>query len=125
MGKFGQRRDEDYKKVGNYQKDNIKLTLRVSKLQAAVKDEHDRWLTSTGQPVDETFQWWTSARTRLQDELFQAEHELHAFQGAREEALQVAEKYFKKRTEMKAVEDKRRLELQVALEEEHLEQLRI
>lgn len=120
--KFLRPKDEEWIKLGHFQKDNIRLALRVGKLQQALKEEHDRWVKSDT-ANDDTFQWWTASRARLQDELFHEQGELAQVQGAMEEAVQVSESFYQKKAGRAAEDTQKRIGLQEALEEEHMQEL--
>lgn len=90
---------EEWRKVDFFQKDNIRLALRVSHLQQALQQEHQRAVQRDQDPDDITqypdFKWWAAPRTHLQDRLFKAEGEVSLAKEENRIAVEIAEAHFK------------------------------
>mmetsp|Transcript_46421 Transcript_46421/g.92113 ORF Transcript_46421/g.92113 Transcript_46421/m.92113 type:complete len:326 (-) Transcript_46421:44-1021(-) len=118
----------EWRRVSHFQKDAVRLTLRVSKLQTALQQEHSRLLqleegqingvAAMKEDEEDSLEWWAASRTRLQDELFKAQSKLQRATLETETALKTAEDHFRQR-EASALEtfEKERAELQAKLHE--------
>jgi len=132
-------RAPEWRRVSHFQKDAVRLTLRVSKLQTALQQEHSRLLqleqgenhidSAVRESEEDPLEWWAASRTRLQDELFRAQNQLKRATLETETALKTAEDHYRrqvdeleiacKKHEVSALEtfEKERAELQSQLHE--------
>jgi len=125
-------RAPEWRRVSHFQKDAVRLTLRVSKLQTALQQEHSRLLQlqqgdeAPTEGEEDPLEWWAASRTRLQDELFRAQGQLRKATMEQETALKTAEDHYR-RHEASTLEtfEKERAELQAQLHEvqEHCKEL--
>lgn len=125
-------RAPEWRRVSHFQKDAVRLTLRVSKLQTALQQEHSRLLqleqgdVAPREHEEDPVEWWAASRTRLQDELFRAQGQLQRATMEQETALKTAEDHYR-RHQACALEtfERERAELQAQLNEvrEHCKEL--
>lgn len=125
-------RAPEWRRVSHFQKDAVRLTLRVSKLQTALQQEHSRLIqfqqgdVALKEGEEDPLEWWAASRTRLQDELFRAQGQLRRATQETETALKTAEDHYR-RHEASALEtfEQERAELKAQLHEarEHCNEL--